>query len=324
MRTHTTLVRSLALTLTTLAAGACSDGTTPVAPVVPSAPSLAKGGPKPLPTNGRIYFASDFAGTGNDVYSVNPDGSDRRRLTYSPEHELGLDVSRDGNKLVTAGTAASFSEGRLYTMNMDGTNRRLVLSRSDGAVTGPAWSPDGRAIAYAAAGNSNSNESAIWTVAANGGKVTQLTGAGQSAHSPTWSPDGARIAYTAITPGQPGTDIYVMNADGSAGQLLYDCAVACMNPVWSRDGTQIFFIAADANGLQVQSCALQQAGAICGIPVAAGVSTYMFALSPDESQLAFRQDEISAQRVATANVNGSAQAAVTADLGTIYDVAWGR
>jgi Tol biopolymer transport system component len=329
MRTRTSLSRTLALALTTLAVGACSDATQPVAPAVPAAASLAKGGPQALPTNGRIYFTSNFAGGGPDVYSVNPDGSDRRRLTYTADDsEWSLDVSRDGKKLVTASHALGGTEGRIYTMNVDGSNRRLVTSRPDGLVSGPAWSPDGRAIAYASASLSNLNENTIWTVTASGGKVTQLTQPGLNASSPSWSPDGTRIVYSASPPGLGNENLYIVNADGSAAELLYDCVGSCTNPVWSRDGVRIYYVASGQGSVQIQYCALQQSGAICDIPLATSLTTFMFALSPDESQFVFRKDEVDisglADRVATANLNGSAQTPITGNLTSITDLVWGR
>ena len=107
MRTHTTIARPLAiLGLTALAAAACSDAKMPVAPVVPTAPSLAKNTP---PVNGRIYFTSSFAGS-YEVYSMKPDGNDRRRLTITADDERYLNVSSDGKKLVVASLGPTASE----------------------------------------------------------------------------------------------------------------------------------------------------------------------------------------------------------------------
>src|SRR5687768_552114 len=270
MRTHATFARTFAVALTTLAVGACGDATPPVAPVVPSAPSLAKGGPNALPTNGRLYFTSDFAGP-SEVYSMNPDGSDRRRLTYTSDADGWLDVSPDGKKLVIAGSV-SFLQGHLYTMNVDGTNRRLLVSLTNSVVADPAWSPDGRTIAYVA-GAETPNVVAIWTVAASGGKVTRLSQATQSAAWPSWSPDGAKIVYVGYTPGTSDRDLYTMNADGSAPQLLHDCIEICVNPVWSADGRRVVYATVSGGVAQVQYCVVQLAVPTCGIPLATDVST---------------------------------------------------
>jgi len=257
---------------------------------------------------------------------MNPDGSDRRRLTYTSDADGWLDVSPDGKKLVIAGSV-SFLQGHLYTMNVDGTNRRLLVSLTNSVVADPAWSPDGRTIAYVA-GAETPNVVAIWTVAASGGKVTRLSQATQSAAWPSWSPDGAKIVYVGYTPGTSDRDLYTMNADGSAPQLLHDCIEICVNPVWSADGRRVVYATVSGGVAQVQYCVVQLAVPTCGIPLATDVSTLTFDLSPDGSQLVFKSQAVennaSVHRVATANVNGSAQTLVTGDLKSVYHMAWGR
>src|SRR5688572_14686363 len=145
MRTHMTLARTLAIVgLTAITVGACSDATSPVARVVPTAPSLVKGGPSMPPINGRIYFTSSFAGS-SDVYSMKPDGSDRRRLTLTVDDERYVNVSPDGKKLVIGSSRANGAGRDLLTMNVDGTNRRILLSTDvDRSLAHPRLSPDGR------------------------------------------------------------------------------------------------------------------------------------------------------------------------------------
>lgn len=323
MRTHTMIARTLAVALVALGAGACGDAVAPVGPVVPSAPSLAKGGPNALPKNGRIYFTSSFAGNNAEVYSMNPDGSDRRRLTYTSEYEIDLDVSPDGKKLLLATEVSGASEGYLYAMNVDGTNRRLVMSVPGSRVISPTWSPDGRSIAYAARAR-DANVSAIWTVSANGGKATQLTPSTVQATWPSWSPDGARIVYSATSEGSDNLNLYIMNADGSAPTLLRACAPGCATPVWSPDGARIVYAVIDGIVAHVQSCAMQQPVPNCGIPMGIDMNSLSIDVSPDGSQVAYMKTESSADFIATANLNGSAQTFVTADLRSIFDLAWGR
>lgn len=325
MRTHSTLARTLAAALTALAAGACSDAAAPVAPVVPSAPSLAKGGPNALPTNGRIYFTSGFTAGSSEIYSMKPDGTDRKRLTYTnEEYELYLAVSRDGKKIVVVAQANGSFESRLYTMNADGTNRRFVTSLPGGSITDPAWSPDGRTIAYVARPG-GASEAEIWTISANGGKATQLTPTGQRSGWPSWSPDGARIVYAANSPGEAQQSLYIMNANGSNPQLLHACDPGCAGPVWSPDGGQVVYTVIDGTTAHVRSCVMQQPATFCGLQTGIDLtSSLTLDLSPDGSQLAYMSSVSGTDRIGTANLNGSAQTFVTPDLKPIFDLAWGR
>ena len=56
----------------------------------------------------------------------------------------------------------------------------------------PAWSPDGRWIAFAMMGD-------IWRIPAEGGVAEQLTSGPRHHFEPSWSPDGDRMAMTVET-----------------------------------------------------------------------------------------------------------------------------
>jgi Tol biopolymer transport system component len=330
MRTHTTLARPLAvLGITALAAAACRDAATPVAPVVPTAPSLAKGGPSMPPTNGRIYFTSNFAGGGYDVYSMKPDGSDRRRLTLTADNERHVDVSPDGKKLIIASLRPDSTAAELITMNVDGTNRRVLVTAANSSLSFPVFSPDGRTVAYVSR-VLNTYMLSVWTVSVSGGKTTRLTPPTENASWPSWSPDGKRISHTKAPAGIAGADdLYIMNADGSAPQLLRDCPAGCGYPAWSPDGSRIIYAGwAPTNVLEIQYCDLLPSVPQCGNPIQTEGHPFGIALSPDGSQLVYtsftQENGAEVQRVRTGNVNGSGQAAVTADLTYVLDVAWGR
>ena len=102
--------------------------------------------------------------------------------------------------------------------------------------SGPAWSPDGRRIAF------NSNRDGNWEVYvmnADGSGVTRLTDNDAVDGSPTWSPDGTRIAFDSTRDGD--WDVYVMNADGSGVTRLTDNDAWDWSPAWSPNGRHIAF-----------------------------------------------------------------------------------
>ena len=131
----------------------------------------------------------------------------------------------------------------MYRLNADGTELRLVMAVMDDAViTSPQESPDGKLIAFDKTNVHNDRGQPIpefdhvFVVPVAGGEAKDL-GPGML---PTWSPDGKQLCF-AVAPGakeaEPG--IYVMNADGTGRQRLFDGQAGR----WSPDGGRIAFFA---------------------------------------------------------------------------------
>jgi TolB protein len=113
---------------------------------------------------------------------------------------------------------------------------RATFPRHDDEASWPAWSPDGKEIAYVRGPYycawSNQPErcapqSQIWIVNADG-TGRHLIAA--HAFAPAWSPDGTKLAY-----GVPGDKIVIANADGSDPQVVTSGAY----PAWSPDGHKL-------------------------------------------------------------------------------------
>src|SRR5512141_2365965 len=136
---------------------------------------------------------------------------------------------------------------QIYAVNPDGSNR--VKISSDPAVDdgNPAWSPDGRRIAFVSVGTNTIMD--IFVMNADGSNRMRLTH-NQTRNfdrGPAWSPDGTRIAFSSELDGN--FEIYVMNADGSNLVRLTNDPRVDWQPTWSPDGTRIAFAAyRDGNG----------------------------------------------------------------------------
>ena len=92
-------------------------------------------------------------------------------------------------------TPANADRPDIYVMRADGSGVRRMTRKGGGE---PAWSPDGRRIAYSRT-LSGSFGASIWVVGARGGTERRLTRGGEAQWEPTWSPDGRRIAFEAWT-----------------------------------------------------------------------------------------------------------------------------
>ena len=136
---------------------------------------------------------------------------------------------------------AAFDGARwqIYTAEPNGTAEVQITTLRGGDTFQPAWSPDGRRLAFVVQTDGRSD---IYTIDVDGRGFTRLTDDGGS-HLPSWSPDGTRFAYSRAA-GDGTEDIWVMKADGtSATQITHerDGAMA-LSPSWSPDGTHIVFV----------------------------------------------------------------------------------
>lgn len=130
----------------------------------------------------------------------------------------------------------------LWISALDGSRLRKISPPSSTASANhdvaPAWSPDGRLIAYASI-VSKSETSDIWVVQANGAYPLKLTANGAYNSSPVWSPDGRKIAFVADKADRKG--IWTMNADGTQQTKLVNSSGYQSDPSFSPAGDQIVF-----------------------------------------------------------------------------------
>lgn len=141
-------------------------------------------------------------------------------------------------------TSGSFGDGRgkIWIVLPDGSGRRaLTENMIDPGENSPAWSPDGRRIAFSAL---REERTRIYLRDSDGKNEVCLTPAAEIAdrfESPAWSPDGKSIAYCAIPADGKYSHICLMSATGADQRQLtfgdHDDWLGC----FSTDGRRIVF-----------------------------------------------------------------------------------
>jgi Tol biopolymer transport system component len=134
-------------------------------------------------------------------------------------------------------------DAELFTLEATGQNPMPLTQNEGVADSQPAWSPDGRRIAFVRT-MPQSGRSDLWTATAEGRARVRITSTPFPERDPSWSPDGTRIVYAARTRGNGPYRIFVAKADGTGRAQLttQPAGSADRSPVWSPDGTKIAFM----------------------------------------------------------------------------------
>ncbi len=178
-----------------------------------------------------------------DIYVMDGDGSNQRRLTVNPAVDRYPAWSPDGKKIAFVSNRNNVNKDhkQIWVIDADGKN---PIRLTDGLVDwGPDWSPDGTKIVYDTHLVPEDHDLApggITLMDADGNNKRLVKNA-RGIH-PTWSPDGKRIAFTAGK--NPGDDhqIYVIDVDGRNRMRLTRDSVHKRKPSWSPDGKRIAYV----------------------------------------------------------------------------------
>jgi Tol biopolymer transport system component len=227
------------------------------------------------PDGTEVAFLRDEGKTFH-AYVMKSDGTQVRRVTPERPGDVmagevstgsmlfsSLSWSPDGTRIAVGGREAGlpcpsvdcpYLDRDIFSVQVKGSELVNLTDTTKTDEWDPAWSPDGSRILFVQATELTpgqppilANIPQIYSMAANGSDIVQLTESQRGAVHPSWSPDGSRVAF------ESDGDIFVMNADGSGitrlavkpppgGNPNPHPSYGNYEPGWSPDGEQLVFV----------------------------------------------------------------------------------
>lgn len=152
---------------------------------------------------------------------------------------------------VTVKKTGARKDFTLQIADADGFNAQVLLESGEPLMS-PAWSPDGRQLAYVSFEGRNS---AVYVQDVLTGKREKLASNPGINSAPAWSPDGTRLALTLSKEGDP--EIFILHLASRSLQRLTNDRAIDTEPSWSPDGSRLAFTSDRGGGPQIYEVSAQ-------------------------------------------------------------------
>lgn len=162
-----------------------------------------------------------------NLYVKNVADGSLTRLTHHFGADSSPTFSPDSSQVAFVSDRAGNPQIYLLDVNTQRAKRLTNLNWCDS----PSWSPTGEWIAFSGRAHQK-DKMDIFLADVTGTQIRQLTQNQGANENPVWSPDGRFLAFTSTRGGR--SELYVMDADGSAPHKLADIPGRTFTPTWSR------------------------------------------------------------------------------------------
>jgi TolB protein len=129
--------------------------------------------------------------------------------------------------------------GRSFTLRIadaDGEGGQVALTSNEPIIS-PAWSPDGRELAYV---SFESQKAVVWIQDVTTGRRQAVANFRGSNSAPAWSPDGRQLVVTLSRDG--GSQLHAMGRDGSNPRRLTQSGAIDTEATFTADGKTLYFV----------------------------------------------------------------------------------
>ena len=194
------------------------------------------------PDGRKIVFSSTRdAGSNGDLYVMNADGGNQRRITNSSVSDYQPDWSPSGTRIVFVSDESGTRD--LWRVNPDGTERHSYAGFADSYESNPRWSPDGKYVAFLTdkftPGTFN-----VWVIDATSGVYTQITFPGVQLQPLAWTTDSKQVVF--VYDVGSSQNVYGIDVVTLESTILMSSSIlnAPLEPgiAFSSDGTRLIYI----------------------------------------------------------------------------------
>jgi len=195
-------------------------------------------------------------------------------------------------------TVTGEREDRLYRLivaDADGEGARVIVESGE-PIMSPAWSPDGRKLAYVSFENGNSE---VYVQTLRSGARQRVSARAGVNSAPAWAPDGRRLALT-LSKETGNLDVYTLDLGTQLLTRLTERGSIDTEPAWSADGREVFFTSDRGGGPQVYR--VPAGGGTPARVTFEGAYNARPRLSPDGRQLAVVHNDRGNYRIAVVDV----------------------
>ncbi|MDF1501083.1 MAG: protein kinase [Anaerolineales bacterium] len=346
--THTAAV-AVVLPTETIAPSPLPPEATQTATTAPTATAPASPTPAPITLGGasRIAFVSDREdGSTLQIWTMNPDGSDPRQLTFGPGDKSQPRWSPDGTRLLYVAPGGRDEFGNdfgldIFVVNADRSGETINLTQSIGDDFDPAWSYDGSQIAFTSTRVNELRQVFLIGVSCEPAPQTcavaqnpdNLTEGFAVEYQPAWAPDNNRLAVIASINQAPGR-IFLRpvireenkTGDPDEGQArmfdVRDRIIGAQELSWSSDGEFLVFSWIISRGREEIYIASLANPGLDPVQLTNSLGNKEPAFSPDGQWIAFTTTRDQNPEIYIMTNNGSGQKNLTNDPGRDLQPDW--
>jgi TolB protein len=186
----------------------------------------------------------------------------------------------------------------LRVADSDGEGGQVALSSPEPIIS-PAWSPDGKQLAYV---SFESQKAVVYTQDTSSGARRAIANFRGSNSAPAWSlPDGQTLAVTLSR--DTGSQLYLIPSTGGTPRRLTTSSAIDTEPAFAPDGRSLYFVSDRGGGPQIYRTSLS-GGSVERITFN-GAYNISPAVSPDGRTLAYISRQGGGYRLYTLDLGGS-------------------